>query len=228
MTKQSIRLRIRAASDGCYQAPRAAALSGVPLSTVYWWARQGIIVPSVSPTREKLWSYADLMGLRIVSWLRHAKPSHLPASPMPEVRRALALLAEHGLEMWDSAASRSPLIVDGRGSIFVRSGDVLVDSSGQPTLLPEQHLGLTEPFSVGGGAGPDVIAPRRHLRIVPAKVSGEPHIQDSRITTLTLAALSARGYGVAQIAKMYGVSVDAVAEALDLEAQLAKPHPAAA
>jgi hypothetical protein len=82
----------------------------------------------------KLWSYADLMGLRIVSWLRHAKPSHLPASPMPEVRKALALLAERGLEMWDAAASRSPLIVDGRGSIFVRSGDVLLDSSDQPTF----------------------------------------------------------------------------------------------
>lgn len=59
------------AFDGCYQAPRAAALSGVPRSTVYDWAVKGIVVPSISPEREKLWSYADLMALRIVSWLRH-------------------------------------------------------------------------------------------------------------------------------------------------------------
>jgi uncharacterized protein (DUF433 family) len=228
VTDHSIRLRARAASDGCYEAPRAAALSGVPLSTVYWWARQGIVVPSVSPTREKLWSYADLMGLRIVSWLRHGKPGQLPASPMPEVRNALALLAEQGLEIWDRNAGRSPLLMDGRGAIFVRSGDAVLDSSGRQTLLPEHHLGLTEPFDVGGVTGPDLIAPRRHLRIVPAKVSGEPHIENSRITTLTLAALAARRYGIGQIAQMYEVSEAAVAEALDLEHQLAQPIPAAA
>jgi hypothetical protein len=59
-------------------------------------------VPSVSPVREKLWSYSDLMALRVVSWLRHAKPaedrSDLPASPMPKVRKALALLDELALQ----------------------------------------------------------------------------------------------------------------------------------
>ena len=49
--------------DGCYDATRAAALSGVPKSTVYDWARKEIVVPSISPEREKLWSYADLMAL---------------------------------------------------------------------------------------------------------------------------------------------------------------------
>lgn len=62
-----------AAFDGCYEASRAAALAGVPKTTVYWWARQRIVVPSISPVQEKLWSYADLMALRIVSWLRHPK-----------------------------------------------------------------------------------------------------------------------------------------------------------
>ena len=59
------------AFDGCYDARRTAALSGVPRSTVYDWARKGVVVPSISSEREKLWSYADLMALRIVSWLRH-------------------------------------------------------------------------------------------------------------------------------------------------------------
>jgi len=53
---------IRYAFDGCYEAPRAAALSGVPVSTVYYWARTRVVVPTVSPERKKLWSYADLMG----------------------------------------------------------------------------------------------------------------------------------------------------------------------
>src|SRR5262245_19717929 len=85
-----------AAEQGCYEASRAAALSGVPISTVYHWARTGVVVPSVSPIREKLWSYADLMALRVVSWLRQAKESSdgqvVPASPMRQVRQALAYL----------------------------------------------------------------------------------------------------------------------------------------
>jgi hypothetical protein len=84
----------KSASDGCYEAGRVAALSGVPKTTVYWWARQGIVVPSVSSVREKLWSYSALMALRVVSWLRHPKAAgndfDLPASPMPKVRKALA------------------------------------------------------------------------------------------------------------------------------------------
>lgn len=51
---------------GAYEVPRAAALAGVPLSTLYHWAREEVVTPSVSATREKLWSYRDLLTLRLV------------------------------------------------------------------------------------------------------------------------------------------------------------------
>lgn len=91
------------AFDGCYEALRAAALSGVPHSTVYDWARKGLVVPSTSVEREMLWSYADLMALRIVSWLRHPKGPHdeqHPASAMHHVREAFRLLDRRGLDLW--------------------------------------------------------------------------------------------------------------------------------
>jgi uncharacterized protein (DUF433 family) len=218
-----------AASDGCYDAERAAALSGVPKTTIYWWARHNVVVPSVSPTREKLWSYADLMALRIVSWLRHAKPGDLPASPMPRVRDALVLLDTHGLDLWiPDEANLCPLLVDRRGAIYVRTADSVLDLRGQPALLPEDTLGLTAPFTDAGMHGPDLVKPRPHLRIVPSKVSGEPHLEHSRITTQTLAALAARGYSTGRIADLYGEPDEVVAEALDLERQLASQHAAVA
>jgi uncharacterized protein (DUF433 family) len=220
MGDQAAMRRVAAASDGCYEASRAAALSGVPQTTVYWWARSGIVVPSVSPTKEKLWSYADLMALRIVSWLRHAKPDILPRSPMPQVRTALATLGALALPLWDQDQHRCSLLVDQQGFVYIRHDAVVLNSAGQPTLLPEEALGLTEPFKVAGLAGPDLVAPRPHLRIVPSKVSGEPHIQGSRITTITLSALASRGYSSAQIAAMYDEPVSRVDEALDLERQL--------
>ncbi len=216
---------VRSASDGCYEATRAAALAGVPKSTVYWWARQNIVVPSVSNVQEKLWSYSDLMALRIVSWLRHPKPGvsgvALPASPMLKVRRALALLDEFGLDPWDPAATdSSPLIVDRAGEIYIRNGGGVLDLYRQPALLPEDVLGLTAPFTAAGVAGPDLVRPRPHLRIVPSRVTGEPHIERSRLTTQTVAALALRGYSTRQIADMYAQAEDAIEEAVDLERQL--------
>lgn len=217
---------LNAAANGCYEASRAAALSGVPKSTVYWWASHGVVVPSVSPTREKLWSYSDLMALRIVSWLRHSKSGDekapLPASPMPKVRRALMMLDDLGLSLGDAdGIYDSTLVVDGRGDIFVRTGREILDLQGQPALLPEHLLGLTAPYGVVGGDGPDLIRPRPHLRIVPSKVTGEPHIEHSRITTQTVAALAERGFAAKQIARMYDVAEEAVLDGIDLERQLA-------
>jgi MerR HTH family regulatory protein len=63
------------ASKGAYPADRAAALSGVPKSTIHYWAREEILVPSISAEKVKLWSYPDLMGLRIIYWLRRAARS---------------------------------------------------------------------------------------------------------------------------------------------------------
>lgn len=212
-----------AASEGCYDAARAAALSGVPKSTVYYWARHEVVVPSVSPIREMLWSYADLMALRIVSWLRHPKAdgeAMRPASPMPEVRRALAELDHRGLDMWSlELIGRCPLVVDRSGKIHVRDDGDVEELTGQ-RILTRELLDLVGPFDRVGGNGPDLVAPRRHLRIVPARVAGEPHVAGSRLTTRSLAALARRGMSARKIADLYGVDADVVDEALDLEVQL--------
>lgn len=183
------------------------------------------MVPSVSPVQEKLWSYADLMALRVVSWLRHPKAADngtdLPASPMPKVRRALALLDELGLDPWSpQAGPTSPLLVDRAGNIYLRAASGVLDLNRQPALLPEDVLGLASPFGAAGLPGPDLLRPRPHLRIVPAKVAGEPHVEHSRITTQTIAALAARGYSAAQLADMYQEPEEAIAEAIDLERDL--------
>ena len=51
--------------------------------------------------------------------------------------------------------------------------------------------------------------------------AGEPHVEHSRLTTQTIAALAERGYPVAQIAAMYDEPEVVIGEAIDLERQLA-------
>src|SRR6266508_7001335 len=95
---------MKGSGRGAYTAERAAALSGVPRSTVHYWSRHDVLVPSVSPTKMKLWSYTDLMGLRTIYWLRQRKVtdggSDIPATTMPAVRRALNALGRLDLDLW--------------------------------------------------------------------------------------------------------------------------------
>jgi hypothetical protein len=88
---------------GAYTTERAAALSGVPKSTVYYWARRGHLLPSVSQ-KPLLWSYTDLLALRTIYWLRQPKTAfdrEVPATSMPKVRRALKQLKALALDLFE-------------------------------------------------------------------------------------------------------------------------------
>ena len=214
------------AFTGCYDASRAAALSGVPKSTVYWWAREGIVVPSVSPVQEKLWSFGDLIALRIVTWLRHKKGEDstsltISRTPMPLVREAIRTLENLGLSLWDAQQAESPLLVDTNGKVYLRAHGRVTDLSGAEVLPQFETFGLTEPFTLSEGwSGPNLVQPREKLRIVPGKVSGEPHVARTRITTLALASLANDGFSISRIAEMYELADTVVEQALDLERQL--------
>ena len=207
--------------DGCYEAKRASALSGVPISTVYSWNRSGLVVPSVSSTKLMLWSYADLVTLRLAYWLRQPKRDlGVPATRLAEVRSAFRSLGD---DIWtgDPGDYRSRIFVDQSGQIIldVDGGHARIDGQG---VLP--HLvDLLGPFdSDEGQKGPDLVRPRRHLRIVPGKVAGEPHAEHSRLTTLTLAALRDRGFALDAIVRMYpDEDPVAIREGIELEEQLA-------
>nr|MBA2601367.1 DUF433 domain-containing protein [Actinomycetota bacterium] len=205
---------------GAYPADRAAALSGVPKSTVHYWARQDILIPSLSAERVKLWSYSDLMGLRVVYWLRHGSDG-VRAQSMPTVRKALAALADLELDLWSE--DRGPAIA------VERSGRLILDPTGLAGEMTGQRvagevLDLLHPFPTEEGTkGPDLRVPRPHLRIVPGKLAGEPHVSRSRVETQALAALGRRGMGTGKIARLYPSLDDtAIEEAIDLEHQLAR------
>jgi uncharacterized protein (DUF433 family) len=210
---------------GAYTAARAAALSGVPKSTVHYWARKGYLVPSISPERVKLWSYTDLLALRTIQWLRQPKRTseghEIPSSTMPAVRRALAALQVLDLELFENGR---PLVV------VARDGQVLLDPSGGTLQTPAGQtvardlLDVVAPFdTVEGLRGPDLRAPRVHLRIIPLKLAGSPHVEGTRVETRALAALAGRGFESSQIAALYpAVEPHAIDEALDLERQLAR------
>jgi uncharacterized protein (DUF433 family) len=77
-------------------------------------------------------------------------------------------------------------------------------------------------FEVDAGHAPDLIQPRPHLRIVPGKCAGEPHLSGTRVTSLVIKALADRGFSEDAVARLYPDQERvALAEAVDLERALA-------
>ena len=83
------------ARRGVYAAPRASALAGVPLRTLYEWANQEVVVPSISPEKLKLWSWSDLVAARAVYWLRRPQDGRKP-TPMRQVRALIERIEAGG------------------------------------------------------------------------------------------------------------------------------------
>jgi len=199
---------------GAYEASRAAALAGVPLSTLYHWAREELVSPSVSATREKLWSYRDLLTLRLVRWLRTDKPE-VARTTMTQVRR---MLDELGDDLWmiDQRGRDVPTIKVTRSGEVIKAAGPAEALSGQ-RVFEGDAFDLFAPFDTA----PDLRVPRARLRIVPGKVAGEPHLAHSRLTTRDVAGLARRGFTLAEIRELYpGEDSDALREAIDLEASL--------
>jgi uncharacterized protein (DUF433 family) len=211
---------------GAYTAERAAALSGVPKSTVHYWSRRGILVPSVSPERVKLWSYGDLMALRTIYWLRQTKqdPSgrEVPRTAMKAVRRALREIAALKLDLW-SEEGAPRVAVDRSGGIVIEHSGGAQRPGGQ-SILDADMLDLVAPFASREGLhGPDLSVPRAQLRIVPGRLGGSPHVLHTRLESVALGSLAESGLVPAKIYRLYpDVEPAAIEDALDLERQLAR------
>jgi uncharacterized protein (DUF433 family)/DNA-binding transcriptional MerR regulator len=221
----------RALVSAAYPADRAAALAGVPRRTLYYWAKTGLVVPTVSQTKLMRWSYADLLLARLVDWLRQDKPPDLEIArtSIRRIRENLERVEDLGERLMTEGFDvyvdqRGGLIFGGPDGMFVPLGDGLTQR------LVESRVNLIRPFERRAGMrGPDLAKPRPSLRIVPGKLSGEPHVAATRVPTQMLAALSHQGFDREQIRGLYPtLSEDSIRDALDLEDQLERNLQAAA
>ena len=201
---------------GVYDASRAAALSGVPQSTLHYWASTDLYRPSISPhPRVRLWSWADLLSLRAIDWLRRVKGDGQPQkTSMHRIRQALQELDKQGLPR---ERLRQLILVSPGGELFLKDDErVMRATPGLQAGWPDM-LDLVAPYH----NGPDLLEPRPLLRIIPGKLQGEPHLLDTRIASATIYTLHNSGYGAEQIRAMYPEAAPhALRQAIDLEQSL--------
>lgn len=200
---------------GVYDTQRAAALSGVPVTTLHYWVRTDLYLPSISPApRTRLWSWADLLALRALDWFRKGDTSRAKAR-IVEIRQALGEIEHSGYSRED--LSHILAISADDGKLYLQLPGKTVRANPGRQIALEQTLDLVAPYK----NGPDLLHPRPLLRIVPGKLHGEPHIVDTRIPSLTIGTLGKAGYTIEQIGLMYpDASVAALQEAIDFERSL--------
>lgn len=200
---------------GVYDTHRAAALSGVPASTIHYWARTGLYTPSILPgPRTRLWSWADLLALRLIDWLRKGDESRVK-SGVPGIRQALEQLERADYTRDDLSRLVAVSNTDGELYLQLPAGNVRARPGAQGTLPEVLHL--VAPYN----SAPDLLEPRPLLRIIPGKLHGEPHIIGTRIPSLTISALDKAGYRLEQIQAMYpDASPEALIEAINFERSL--------
>ncbi len=213
-----------AARRGVYAAPRASALAGVPLRTLYEWARQEVVIPSISPEKVKLWSWSDLVAARAVYWLRLPQDGRKP-TPMSQVRALIERIEAEEVTLGQALTSRSVVLsVDPSGTPHVETEGMLTEARAEwrQRVSGEGVQDILHPFSIEDGiVGPHLLTPAQGLSIIPGKLAGEPHIQDTRIETRVLSALWDRGFRLEQLSTLYpDASGASIRGAIRLERQL--------
>jgi DNA-binding transcriptional MerR regulator len=159
--------------DVGYRGPTACAAAGITYRQLDYWARTGLVEPSVRPAKgsgsQRLYGFRDILVLRVVKRLLDTGIS------LQQIRSAVAYLREHGASdlaqitlMSDGAsvyACTSPdevvdLLQGGQGVFGIALGRVWQEVEGSLADLPADAG-----EQAGQPAGPDELASRRARRI---------------------------------------------------------------
>lgn len=209
---------------GRYAADRASQLSGVPKSTVYNWRRERVFVPDFSEASPTMWSYRDLVLLRLLAWLRQGGMDRPVASQKVD---SIKTQLSHGVEIRFIHATDKDVVLNGpSGAAAEDDRENLLPSTDFYALLGT--FDLLEPIEELRSArrgpvwAPDLVTPSQHSFISPWVLAGDPCVERTRIPTSAIYALRAeRMLPVDAIVELYpGLTSGVAADAIELESRL--------
>jgi DNA-binding transcriptional MerR regulator len=164
-------------ADAGYRGPTAHKAAGITYRQLDYWARTGLVVPSVRDATgsgtQRLYSFRDILVLKVVKRLLDAGVS------LQNIRNAIEHLRSRGVEdlaritlMSDgatvyectSADEVTDLLAGGQGVFGIAVGRVVTEVQGQLAELPAEKPGAAPEASAG-----DELASRRRRR----RASGE-------------------------------------------------------
>ncbi|MFC5999118.1 MerR family transcriptional regulator [Quadrisphaera sp. GCM10027208] len=159
--------------DSGYRGPTACKAAGITYRQLDYWARTGLVQPSIRPATgsgtQRLYSFRDILVLKVVKRLLDTGVS------LQQIRTAVAHLRERGVEdlaqitlMSDGASvyecTSADEVVDlvqgGQGVFGIAVGRVWREVEGSLAALPSERAGEEPPADHPG----DELAVRRSRR----------------------------------------------------------------
>ena len=197
-----------------FPVPLASALSGASINQLAYWrkttATSGpLLVPSAEKGGRFLYSWADVVALRTIVYLRQEKS-------LPRIRKAVETLVRLEEAEW-AHLSTYQLIGTATTIIVQTPAGRLMDLERKPGTMLEEVLmqDVLEPFETADGRSvPDLSHPKPNLSIDPGVLGGYPVIVGTRVPYDIVAGLAVEGYSGAEIVELYpSVAADAVEDA---------------
>jgi len=120
MSDQSVQVGPTQADPEGFRGPAVCAIVGITYRQLDYWARTGLVTPSVAPARgsgtQRLYSFSDLLALKVIKNLLDSGLS------LQAARRAVGFLRSCGEDL-----SAATLVLSGKRSVLARSGEELID-----------------------------------------------------------------------------------------------------
>jgi uncharacterized protein (DUF433 family) len=206
-----------------FPVPIASVLSGASVDQLAYWRKRTpsappLLVPESKRSGRFVYSWADVVALRSIVYLRQEKS-------LPRVRRAVELLRSLEADEWEHLARYT--LISTPSSILVRTpSGQLLDLEQQPATVVEEILmsDVLAPFTTREGrVVPDLEKPRRLLAVNPRVMAGYPVITGTRVPFDVVASLAEDGATTAEIVEIYpSVDPASVGDAQDFALQVAK------
>lgn len=205
-----------------FPVPIASYLTGAsPRQLGYWRRATDSVPPLLQPATRRsgryLYSWADVVALRAIVYLRQEKS-------LPKIRRAVQILRELEADQWEhlaqyqlDATAQTIVVVTPSGAIYdlEHSPGTILES-----VLMEDVLG---PFTARDRQVPDLKHPRAMLHVHPRILGGYPVVVDSRVPFDAVASLAEEGAEPAEIVELYpSVDPRAIPDACDFARHVAR------
>jgi uncharacterized protein (DUF433 family)/DNA-binding transcriptional MerR regulator len=205
-----------------FPVPIASVLTGATVRQLAYWRKPTesappLLVPEGKRSGRYLYSWADIVALRSIVYLRQEKS-------LPRIRRAVDLLRRLESDDW-THLGRYRLIRTPKTIVVQTPAGEYLDLEQQPgTVLDEVLMDdVLAPFeTVGGRLVPGLQRPRPRLTVDPQVLGGYPVIAGSRVPFDVVAALAEDDLDADEITGVYpSVDREAIGDAVSFAQQVA-------
>lgn len=205
-----------------FPVPIASVLTGATARQLAYWRKETgnappLLVPEGKRSGRYLYSWADVVALRSIVYLRQEKS-------LPRIRRAVATLRQLESAEWTHLSAYR--LIDTPSSILVETpSGQLLDVDQQPGTVMERVLmhDVLGPFTTQDGrAVPALSKPRPRLAVDPRVLGGYPVIAGTRVPYDAVASLAQDEAPPAEISSIYpSIDPEAIDDAVSFAEQVA-------